>query len=321
MLPDAARLRPDAPMAQLPAAGGFHLLQGDALEQMAQLPAGSVDAVITDPPYGAQLHPDAHAWDVWPDPAVWTEIARVLTPTGILAVTIAPHLAHARIPDVLAAGFQVLEVLFWVSGNGRPVYRTRLKRCYDLVYLMSRQGRHLFPDQARGAYRAGQTPARRRSGILGRTRAIGGQFAPLPAARSTYQYGRYQHPANVACPPGTPAFGAQPHYEQIFAIPRARGATGLPRHPTAKPLSLLVHLVQLLTPPGGCVLDPFCGGGTTGEAALLTGRRFLGIEGAVRYVALARARLTATLGDLQIAHRPPPPPPRRGGHPAEEVSR
>jgi site-specific DNA-methyltransferase (adenine-specific) len=293
---------------------------GDALDLLARLPAASVDAVITDPPYGAQLHPDAHPWDVWPAAAVWTEIARVLTPTGILAVTIAPHLAHARIPDVLAAGFQVLEVLFWVSGSGRPVYRTRLKRCYDLVYLMSRQGRHLFPAQARGAYRAGHTPTRQRSSIHVRTRVIGGQFAPAPAARSTYQYGRRMHPANVACLPGTPAFGAQPHYDQIFAIPRARGATDLPRHPTAKPLDLLVHLVQLLTPPGGCVLDPFCGGGTTGEAALLTGRRFLGIERAARYVDLARTRLAAAQATVarRDAHRPPPPPPRRNA--TEEVS-
>ncbi len=51
-------------------------------------------------------------------------------------------------------------------------------------------------------------------------------------------------------------------------------------------------LVRLVTPPGGLVLDPFTGSGSTGAAAVLEGRRFLGIERESEYVDMACARLT-----------------------------
>ena len=63
-----------------------------------------------------------------------------------------------------------------------------------------------------------------------------------------------------------------------------------------KPTALMRYLVRLVTPPGGLVLDPFCGSGSTGKAALLEGFRFLGIEQAPEYVAIARARLAHAAG-------------------------
>jgi len=62
-------------------------------------------------------------------------------------------------------------------------------------------------------------------------------------------------------------------------------------HPTVKPLSLMRWLVRLATPPGGLVLDPFTGSGSTGAAAVLEGARFLGIEREAAYVPIARARI------------------------------
>ncbi len=63
-------------------------------------------------------------------------------------------------------------------------------------------------------------------------------------------------------------------------------------HPTVKPLELMRWLVRLTCPPGGLVLDPFTGSGSTGAAAVLEGRRFLGIEREPEYVDIACARLT-----------------------------
>jgi DNA modification methylase len=63
-------------------------------------------------------------------------------------------------------------------------------------------------------------------------------------------------------------------------------------HPTVKPLELMRWLVRLITPPGGLVLDPFTGSGSTGAAAVLEGRLFLGIEREGKYVDIACARLT-----------------------------
>lgn len=62
-------------------------------------------------------------------------------------------------------------------------------------------------------------------------------------------------------------------------------------HPTVKPISLMRWLVRLVTPPGGTVLDPFAGSGSTGCAAALEGFRFLGIELSDDYAEIARARI------------------------------
>lgn len=72
------------------------------------------------------------------------------------------------------------------------------------------------------------------------------------------------------------------------------GSGGAPRanqHPTVKPLALMRWLVRLVAPEGGLVLDSFAGSGSTGCAAVLEGRRFLGIEAEGAYVQIAKARL------------------------------
>ena len=72
---------------------------------------------------------------------------------------------------------------------------------------------------------------------------------------------------------------------------RTRGARN--HHPTVKPVALMRWLVRLVTPPGGLVLDPFAGSGTTGLACIKEQCRFLGIEREAEYVAIADARLRA----------------------------
>jgi DNA modification methylase len=62
-------------------------------------------------------------------------------------------------------------------------------------------------------------------------------------------------------------------------------------HPTVKPVDLMRWLCRLVTPPGGLILDPFCGSGSTGVAALAEGFRFVGIEQDENYVAIAERRL------------------------------
>lgn len=62
-------------------------------------------------------------------------------------------------------------------------------------------------------------------------------------------------------------------------------------HPTVKPTDLMRYLCRLVTPPGGTVLDPFMGSGSTGKAAVLEGFRFIGIEREVEYVAIAGDRI------------------------------
>lgn len=64
-------------------------------------------------------------------------------------------------------------------------------------------------------------------------------------------------------------------------------------HPTVKPTELMRYLSRLITPPGGLVLDPFCGSGSTGKAAMLEGFKFVGIELNADYCQLAQRRIEA----------------------------
>lgn len=62
-------------------------------------------------------------------------------------------------------------------------------------------------------------------------------------------------------------------------------------HPTVKPIRLMEYLVRMVTPPGGIVLDPFMGSGTTGCAAVKLGYQFIGIEREAEYIEIARRRI------------------------------
>lgn len=74
---------------------------------------------------------------------------------------------------------------------------------------------------------------------------------------------------------------------------RLHGRRGRNHHPTVKPVDLMRWLVRLITPPGGLVLDPFAGSGTTGVACVHEGFRFVGIEQDAEYVQIARDRIRA----------------------------
>jgi site-specific DNA-methyltransferase (adenine-specific) len=72
------------------------------------------------------------------------------------------------------------------------------------------------------------------------------------------------------------------------------------KHPTVKPTDLMRYLCRLVTPPGGIVLDPFAGSGSTGKGATLEGFRFIGIEREAEYVEIARARIAAVAADRPL---------------------
>ncbi len=71
-------------------------------------------------------------------------------------------------------------------------------------------------------------------------------------------------------------------------------------HPTTKPITLMLELVSLFTESGELILDPFCGGGSTGVAALRLGRRFVGVEISPVFAAIARERIRAEAQGLSL---------------------
>lgn len=85
--------------------------------------------------------------------------------------------------------------------------------------------------------------------------------------------------------------GASRFFYVAKASPRERPNVNGVIHPTVKPLKLMEHLVKLVTPPGGVVLDPFAGSGTTIEAAINNGFEVIGIEREQGYLPLIQARI------------------------------
>lgn len=78
-------------------------------------------------------------------------------------------------------------------------------------------------------------------------------------------------------------------------------------HPTVKPLALMVWLVRLVTPPGGTVLDPFAGSGTTGQAAHVEGFQAILVERETAYLPLIAARLGEIPHTIEVVTQPPDP--------------
>lgn len=96
------------------------------------------------------------------------------------------------------------------------------------------------------------------------------------------------------CPPDKPRLVYCPKASQTERNQGLNGPTN--HHPTCKPLALMRYLVKLITPPGGLILDPFMGSGTTGKAALQEGFSFLGVEISEEYFPLAVARIASAEG-------------------------
>jgi site-specific DNA-methyltransferase (adenine-specific) len=102
-------------------------------------------------------------------------------------------------------------------------------------------------------------------------------------------------------PEGTPmlSYGDTGGASRFFYVAKPgkkeRNAGGIVEntHPTVKPIELMRWLCRLITPPGGLVLDPFAGSGTTGVAARMEGFDFIGIERDKTYAEIARARIAS----------------------------
>jgi site-specific DNA-methyltransferase (adenine-specific) len=87
----------------------------------------------------------------------------------------------------------------------------------------------------------------------------------------------------------------------VWSIPTpSKGEKEFGKHPTQKPLALLERIIAASTNKGMTILDPFCGSGTTGVAALHNGRKFIGIDSNEIYLRdLALPRLNKAAGNAR----------------------
>ena len=289
-----------------------NLHHGDCLEVLSTLPDNSVDAVITDPPYGLSFMGKKWDYDV-PSQEIWAECLRVLKPGGHLlsfAGTRTQHRMAVRIED---AGFEIRDMIAWIYGSGFPKslnlknewqgWGTALKPALEPITvarkpLVSTVAENVLA-HGTGALNIDATRVgteQIEAGRAGREDCVGYSGGLKGQESGGVNIGRW--PANLIHDGGDEVVGLFPADKQgsaarFFYCAKAsksdRGDGNV--HPTVKPTDLMRYLCRLVTPPGGVVLDPFMGSGSTGKAAKLEGFSFIGIEREAEYHAIAAARI------------------------------
>jgi DNA modification methylase len=229
----------------------WQVRQGDALDVLRSLEAGSVSAIVTDPPYCSGGNTEAarkgasnqgirgeeteaalgwFAGDsmttpglVWLLRSVAFEADRLLIPGGSVLMFCDWRMWSNLAPAVESGGLRLQSMLVWDKGNAGM--GTGFKPTHELVI-------HL----CRGP----------------------GKFHDLCGSN-------------------------------VLRSKRVHSASR--EHPTQKPVDLLQSMIRVVAPHDGLVVDPFCGSGSTGVACLREGRRFLGVERDPDYCDVARKRL------------------------------
>ncbi len=241
------------------------ILQGDCVEHMRSLPAGSVDMVFADPPYNLQLGGDLlrpnnsrvdgvdDAWDQIGDFASydrftrdWLSAARhTLKDDGSLWVIGTYHNIF-RVGAILQdLGFWILNDLVWRKTNPMPNFRgTRFTNAHETLIwaAKSQKSKYTFNYDAMKALNDG---LQMRSDWL------------LP----------------------------------LCTGPERLKSDGRKVHPTQKPESILYRAVLAASKTGDVILDPFFGTGTTGAVARKLGRHYIGIDRDTDYIAAAAERI------------------------------
>lgn len=95
------------------------ILRGNCIDKLKELPANSVDAIVTDPPYGLSFMGKKWDYDV-PGVDIWRECIRVLKPGGHLLAFAGTRTQHRMACNIEDAGFEIRDMIAWVYGSGFP---------------------------------------------------------------------------------------------------------------------------------------------------------------------------------------------------------
>jgi hypothetical protein len=243
----------------------YKLHHGDALDVMSHLPARTA-VCITDLPYGRT----AAKWDkAIPAVPMWRELKRVSVP-GRAVVLFGQQPFSSLLVTSNLKGFRYGWV--WdkrLVTNGVNCRRMPLKAAEDI--LVFSDATHLYTPQmqpfAPGTHRRHLPRVETNPETVDRARRS--QYLREGNAH------RLAYPTNMI---RIPALGRRDP-ERAY------------KHPTQKPVALLRYLIRTYSAPGDVILDFSCGSGTSGEAALLEGRHFVGIDSAREWVEVTEQRL------------------------------
>lgn len=230
------------------------LYHGDCLDLLPQLALCEVDAIVTDPPYGETTL----EWDRWPDG--WPAVVGAHTPPEATLWSFGSLRMFLAVRDqFLLAGWAHAQEIIWEKQNGSGFHNDRFRRVHELAVQWYR-------------------------GAWGDTY----HDPPLEADWQKRTIRRKTTPPHMGEIRTHVATDGGPRL--TTSVLRVRNEHGRAVHPTQKPVGILSPLIRYSSPPGGLVLDPFAGAGSTLVAAKANGRRAIGIEADERYVAAAAER-------------------------------
>ena len=286
-LPVPADLRGPGPVLAW-RGGGSELWRADVHELLGRLPDGSVDLVVTDPPYAIAKA----EWDEFESLAAYVawcdgwlaEVARVLAPRGSAYVCGFSEIL-AEIKATSARRFAGCRWLVWYYRNKANLGRDWGRSHESILHLRKDRDVRIDVDAVRVPYNGHTTryPSR------------------VQAVNSQYGGGKRRDRWEPN------PLGAKPR--DVIEVPvLCNGMTEKTEHATQKPELLVEKLIRASSRAGDLVVDPFVGSGTTAVVAAKLGRRWIAGDADARYVGVSRTR-------LGFAHADGPP----SGNPPERI--
>jgi len=250
------------------------LLHGDCLKLLPTIEAGSVDLVLTDPPYGMT----ACKWDtVIPFEPMWKEVWRVLKPNGAVAFFGSePFSSALRMSQIKYFKYD------WVWSKSRPsgigYAKYRPMSYHEVISIFGKNKLNYYaqriPRSESGAKRCLS------SFDYNNTKNHNLQLGLKPSKLGVKHYDHQtKNPSTIL------------NYKSITATSKEKKAG---KHPTQKPVALLEYLIKTYTIEGETVLDFTMGSGSTGVACKNIGRNFIGIEKDENYFNVAKDRIDNT---------------------------
>jgi len=262
----------------------WEIIHGDCQKELKGIASGSVDAVITDPPY-PHIKRD---YGYWTEAEWWAlivegvvpEVRRVLKPTGSAVFILQPNSKHVgqmrgwlwEFMAWVCREWNMVQDVWWWNSSMLPT-----THCNRWNGLMRPSLKAMIWAGPSDCYRSQQEILWTESAHNAHLRVFGQDFHSVSG-----HVVKQKRCAATALERG----GVTPF--NVIPLPNTDGTQ---THGAGTPLKLVDWWTRYICPLGGTVLDPFCGNGTMGIAALQNGCNFIGIDTEAQYCEIAEKRL------------------------------
>ena len=277
----------------------YEIKCGDNAELLTELKDNTVDACITDPPYGMGME----HWDKTVPPVeIWKEVLRVLKPGAFCLSFCSPQLYHRMAVNIEDAGFNIQDQIMWMVTTKMPK-KNRLKPAHEPIAVAQKPFKGSIEFNAEKWKGVGSINISRKeipwegkppTGWIkgGEGRRAWGKDVKKAGKDAKKKLGTVdanpegRYPSNIIGE-------VEPEHQKYFYAPRAtrkeRGKYN--DHPTPKPIELMRYLIRVYSPEKSTILDPYNGSGITGIAALLENRKYIGMELDSHYCNVSEKRI------------------------------